>query len=109
MPFYIRVVPRLTRKPINPLPRALVLRRRKMVCKFWLRTFIAALLLVNLSSWSFAETKITIGYAAVSPRTLPLIIAQEQGLFAKNGIEARLVLVKGAPILVASLVSGDIE
>ena len=58
---------------------------------------------------SAAETKITIGYAAISPRTLPLIIAQEQGLFAKQGIEARLVLVKGAPILVASLVSGDIE
>jgi len=58
---------------------------------------------------SAAETKITIGYAAISPRTLPLIIAQEQGLFAKQGIEARLVLVKGAPILVASLISGDIE
>ncbi|HEY7164111.1 MAG TPA: ABC transporter substrate-binding protein [Candidatus Binatia bacterium] len=56
-----------------------------------------------------AEIKITIGYAAVSPRTLPLIIAQEQGLFAKHGIDARLVLIKGAPILVASLISGDIE
>ena len=77
--------------------------------KFWPQSLMAALLLVNFSSRSFAETKITIGYAAISPRTLPLIIAQEQGLFAKQGIEARLVLVKGAPILVASLVSGDIE
>jgi len=56
-----------------------------------------------------ADTKITVGYAAISPRTLPLIIAQEQGLFAKHGIETRLVLIKGAPILVASLISGDIE
>ena len=29
--------------------------------------------------------------------------------FAKQGIEARIVLIKGAPILVASLISGDLE
>ena len=57
----------------------------------------------------FAQTKITVGVAAMSPRTIPLLIAQEQGLFAKHGIEARIVLIKGAPTLVASLISGDIE
>lgn len=56
-----------------------------------------------------AQTKITIGVAAMSPRTIPLLIAQEQGLFAKHGIEARVVLIKGAPTLVASLISGDID
>ena len=58
---------------------------------------------------ALAQTKITVGVAAMSPRTIPLIIAQEQGLFAKQGIEARVVLIKGAPILVASLISGDLE
>src|SRR5499427_3808634 len=73
-------------------------------------SLLAAFLIFAFFTCSFAaDTKITVGYAAISPRTLPLIIAQEQGLFAKQGIEARLVLVKGAPILVASLVSGDIE
>jgi ABC-type nitrate/sulfonate/bicarbonate transport system substrate-binding protein len=57
----------------------------------------------------FAQTKITIGVAAMSPRTIPLLIAREQGLFAKQGIEARVVLIKGAPTLVASLISGDID
>lgn len=56
-----------------------------------------------------AQTKITIGIAAVSPRSVPLYVAQEQGLFAKHGIDARIVLIKGAPILVASLVSGELE
>jgi NitT/TauT family transport system substrate-binding protein len=56
-----------------------------------------------------AQTKITIGVAAMSPRTIPLLIAQEQGLFAKQGLDARIVLIKGAPILVASLISGDLE
>jgi NitT/TauT family transport system substrate-binding protein len=73
-------------------------------------SLVAALSIVTLYfSSSLADTKITIGYAAISPRTIPLIIAQEQGLFAKHGIETRLVLIKGAPILVASLISGDIE
>lgn len=62
-----------------------------------------------VSSHAAAQTKITIGYAAMSPRTMPLILAQEQGLFAKHGIEARMVFIRGAPILVASLLSGDIE
>ena len=61
------------------------------------------------SAPTFAQTKINIGVAAMSPRTIPLLIAQEQGLFAKQGIEARIVLIKGAPILVASLISGDLE
>jgi len=45
----------------------------------------------------------------MSPRTLPLLLAQEQGLFANHGLEARTVMIKGAPILVASLVSGELE
>src|SRR5262245_1626816 len=56
-----------------------------------------------------AQTKITIGYAAVSPRTTPLYIAQEQGIFAKYGLDAKVVLFRGAPTLVASLVSGEME
>jgi NitT/TauT family transport system substrate-binding protein len=58
---------------------------------------------------AFTQTKITIGIAAVSPRSIPLYIAQEQGLFAKQNIDARIILIKGAPILVASLVSGELE
>src|SRR5882724_9613214 len=56
-----------------------------------------------------AQIKITIGYAAVSPRTTPLYIAQEQGIFAKYGLDAKIVLFRGAPTLVASLVSGEME
>ena len=68
-----------------------------------------ALFAVILPSPIIAQTKITIGVAAMSPRTIPLIVAQEQGLFAKHGLEARIVLIRGAPTLVASLISGDLE
>jgi len=78
-----------------------------------LRTFstLTAVLLqfsFHLSSVS-AQTKITIGVAVMSPRTIPLLLAQEQGLFAKQGLDPRIILIKGAPILVASLISGDLE
>jgi len=71
-------------------------------------TSFAILSSVQLAAVS-AQTKITIGVAAMSPRTIPLIVAQEQRLFAKHGLEARIVLIRGAPTLVASLISGDLE
>jgi len=71
-------------------------------------TAVAILSSVQIANLS-AQTKITIGVAAMSPRTIPLLIAQEQGLFAKHGLEARIVLIRGAPTLVASLISGDIQ
>jgi NitT/TauT family transport system substrate-binding protein len=81
-----------------------------MFSKYRLAFLVAFLCVITVNVGSaFAQVKITVGYAAISPRTVPLIIAQEQGLFAKNGIESRLVLIKGAPTLVASLISGDIE
>jgi len=56
-----------------------------------------------------AQTKLTIGYAAVSPRTTPLYLAQEQGLFAKYGLDPKVVLVRAAATLVATLVSGEMD
>jgi ABC-type nitrate/sulfonate/bicarbonate transport system substrate-binding protein len=73
-------------------------------------TLLAVISTVGMQfSTLFAQTKITIGYAAVSPRTTPLYIAQEQGIFAKYGLDAKVVLFRGAPTLVASLVSGEME
>jgi ABC-type nitrate/sulfonate/bicarbonate transport system substrate-binding protein len=53
---------------------------------FLLRVWIAALPVIAFGvTPALAQTKITIGVAAMSPRTIPLIIAQEQGLFTKQG------------------------
>src|SRR5262249_58521954 len=84
--------------------------RSAVRCSNFIRTLVAIILtaVVPLHAAS-AQTKITIGYAAVSPRTTPLYIAQEQGIFSKYGLDAKVVLFRGAPTLVASLVSGGIE
>lgn len=81
-----------------------------MAERFSAAPLVSAFLLAILwISPAIAQVKITIGHAAISPRIIPLVIAQEQGLFAKHGIESRLVLIRGAPTLVASLISGDID
>ena len=80
-----------------------------MIRKIAVALLVALVLTASGNSPANSQTKITIGVAAMSPRTIPLLIAQEQGLFAKQGIDARIVLIKGAPTLVASLISGDIE
>jgi NitT/TauT family transport system substrate-binding protein len=56
-----------------------------------------------------APTKMIVAYASISPRVAPLWAAQEQGFFRKNGIEAELIFVRGAPTLVAALTSGDMD
>jgi NitT/TauT family transport system substrate-binding protein len=52
---------------------------------------------------------VNIGAASVSSSALSLWVAQEQGIFAKHGIEAQLILIRGGPTLVASLLTGDIQ
>ena len=56
-----------------------------------------------------APGKIILGYAAPGARALPFWTAQELGLFAKYGVDVEPVFIRGAPILVAGLASGDIH
>lgn len=56
-----------------------------------------------------APTKVVVGYAAMNGRVAPLWIAAEQGFLAKYGLQAEQVYVRGAPLLVAGLASGDIQ
>jgi ABC-type nitrate/sulfonate/bicarbonate transport system substrate-binding protein len=56
-----------------------------------------------------APFKLIVGYAALNPRVSPLWIAEEQGLFAKYGIDAQPIYLRGAPTLVAGLASGDMH
>lgn len=56
-----------------------------------------------------APSKIILGYAAPGARALPFWIAQELGLFAKHGVDVEPVFIRGAPLLVTGLASGDIH
>src|SRR6266705_1186770 len=56
-----------------------------------------------------ASVRVNIGAASVSSSALSLWAAQEQGIFAKHGVEAQLILIRGGSTLVASLLTGEIQ
>ena len=56
-----------------------------------------------------APLRIKIGIASVSSSALSLWAAEEQGIFAKHGLEPRLVLIRGGSTLVASLLTGEVQ
>lgn len=67
-------------------------------------------LLCSLSAFAAsAAPRIVLGYAAPGARALPFWMAEEQGLFSKYGVDVQPVFIRGAPILVAGLASGDIQ
>ena len=75
-------------------------------------TFSLFLLLLCYGLPSIANAavpgKIILGYAAPA-RALPFWVAQDLGLFLKYGVDVEPVFIRGAPILVAGLASGDIH
>ncbi|MSP37613.1 MAG: hypothetical protein EXR70_03890 [Deltaproteobacteria bacterium] len=62
-----------------------------------------------LASNVFAATKLIVGYATHNARIAPVWVAQEQGFFNKYDIDTEQVYVRGAPILVAGMTSGEIQ
>lgn len=55
------------------------------------------------------QVRVNIGSASVSSSSLSLWIAREQGIFGKHGIQAEVILIRGGPTLVASLIAGEID
>ena len=62
----------------------------------------------NESSAAQIPTKIAVGYATISNSSLALWLAQDEKLFAKNGIDADLVFMPGSPTLIAAINSGSL-
>ncbi len=71
----------------------------------WRLAFLAALLwLLPGATPALAQTKVSIANLIVGSSHLPLWIAHEQGLFARQGIEAEVLIVEGA----SRRIGGDI-
>ncbi len=75
------------------------------------RCFIVALvwLIPEIVYASVAPVRVNIGAASVSSSMLSVWAAQEQGIFAKHGIDAQLIVIRGGSTLVASLLTGEIQ
>jgi NitT/TauT family transport system substrate-binding protein len=53
--------------------------------------------------------KVVIGHAAMNARVAPLWVAEDYGLFAKQGISVNAIFIRQAPVLVAALTAGDVH
>jgi NitT/TauT family transport system substrate-binding protein len=58
---------------------------------------------------STAATIITVAYSVASPGFWPLYMAADAGIFQKNGLDATLQLVSGAPAAAAALTAGELQ
>jgi NitT/TauT family transport system substrate-binding protein len=62
-----------------------------------------------LASNAAAAEKIRVAFVSPSATQSPVWIAKEAGLFAKQGLDAEVVLLPGSPRMVQTLISGDID
>jgi ABC-type nitrate/sulfonate/bicarbonate transport system substrate-binding protein len=68
----------------------------------------------SLISWAdaraaAAKPKVVIAHAAMNFRVAPLWVAQDQGFFAKYGIDPEVIFMRGGPTLFSGMLSGDIQ
>jgi NitT/TauT family transport system substrate-binding protein len=72
---------------------------------FWIAGILISIS-VGESGAALAPAKTVISFAGMNPRQAPLWIAQEQGFFAKHGIDSDVVFIRTGPIQVAAVSSG---
>jgi ABC-type nitrate/sulfonate/bicarbonate transport system substrate-binding protein len=58
---------------------------------------------------AYSQTKVLVGLTTLNSRVTPLWIAQEKGFFAKNGMEALLVLTRVSQPAIAGLIAGELQ
>ena len=77
---------------------------RSLICAVVIGTLFSAATVVH------AADRIRVGLSSFTPINAALWIAEEKGLFKKNGVEAEVVVMAGASAGgVSSLIAGDVQ
>jgi NitT/TauT family transport system substrate-binding protein len=76
---------------------------------FWLCLGIGIGVAAQSAQAASTAKHVVIAYAAMNARVAPLWIARERGFFAKYGIDAETIFVRGAPTLVAAMQSNEVD
>ena len=63
----------------------------------------------NVAEGASTGRTLVLAYAAMNARVAPLWVARERGFFAKYGISADTIFVRGAPTLVAAMAANEID
>ena len=70
---------------------------------------VSALALVLLSAHSASAERIRIAYSAISGVQLPLWIAQEKGLFKRQGLDVDFLYIGGGSVVVQAMLGGEVQ
>ena len=73
------------------------------------RTLIALGILILNVQLSAAQEKVRVGWAAMTASHTPLWVAQERGLFAKQGLVSEPIFFGAGPPAMQALVAGDLD
>ena len=73
------------------------------------KTSFVIFLLLLASEPSSAQEKVRVGWAAMTASHTPLWVAQERGLFAKQGLVAEPIFFGAGPPAMQALVAGDLD
>lgn len=80
---------------------------------FKIRNLVGVLFVILIgasqATGAVAGRKIVIAHGVMTANALPLWIAREQQFFDKYGLMAETVVVRGTPLVIAGLVSGDVQ
>ena len=69
-------------------------------------------LIVSATFWSAHVSAKTVNFAYNTPTlsgTLPIVVAQDFGFFAAEGLEVKTVFIRGGPTAMAALVGGGVD
>ena len=69
-------------------------------------------LIVSATFWSARVSAKTVNFAYNTPTlsgTLPIVVAQDFGFFAAEGLEVKTVFIRGGPTAMAALVGGGVD
>jgi NitT/TauT family transport system substrate-binding protein len=77
--------------------------------KLFLLTALTTTIGLTQSLTSFAQERVRVGWAAMTASHAPLWVAQERGLFAKQGLLTESIFFCAGPPAIQALVAGDID
>jgi NitT/TauT family transport system substrate-binding protein len=71
-------------------------------------TFVLLLLLLPLvPHQALGQSRIKVAYSSITGNQAPLWIAQDRGIFKKNGLDVELIFIEGGSRVVQAMVAGD--
>jgi ABC-type nitrate/sulfonate/bicarbonate transport system substrate-binding protein len=79
-----------------------------MIVRHSLGFLLAVILSLGAAGAAHAE-KIRIAYSAISGAQLPLWVAQDQGLFRRQGLDTDLLYIGGGSVVVQAMLGGEVR